>query len=78
MNFMLYLWSTETEYSNTHHHNPLPSQGEERMLMDVVIISNASWHLNLLPSKGEGEGEGDKEKKRCRVNPDIIDKNYYR
>jgi hypothetical protein len=42
MNFMLYLWSTETEYSNTHHLNPLPSQGEERMLMDSTIISNAS------------------------------------
>jgi hypothetical protein len=38
------------------------------MLPDTLILS----------LEGRGEGEGDKEKKRCRVNPDIIDKNYYR
>jgi hypothetical protein len=38
------------------------------MLPDTLILS----------LEGREEGEGDKEKKRCRVNPDIIDKNYYR
>jgi len=42
------------------------------MLMDVVIISNASWHFNPIPFKGEGRERVIKRRKVISINKAIM------